>query len=146
MFDGEDGGRKKIKLIVAGVVFLAAAVIAGISMSGETIADIAAQRAFMCTQCGHVYEHVLQMGERDPLECPVCEAMAAYPAEACYWTRGPDGNWKANVRPTFVVLNTRIDPKSEKKTICPDCGREVVGHNPRPPQELMDAARAEAGL
>ena len=146
MFEGEEGRRNKIKLGVAGVVFVAAAVVAWISLSGKTVADIAAERAFMCTQCNHVFEHEIQMGEKNPIECPECGAMAAYPAEACYWTKGPDGDWKAKLEPTFVVVKKRIDPKTEEKTYCPDCGHEVVGHNKRPPQELMDAAQAESGM
>lgn len=109
---------------------------------GESKYHIAADRAFMCAECGHVFEHTIQMGEKEPLECPACGKLAAYIPEKCYWTKDENGKWKAKLEPTFVILNKRMG--IDKKTYCPDCGREVVGHNPMPPKELMDAARAEA--
>lgn len=140
-----DVRRQQIKLIVAVVVFIAAGAVAWITMGGETVEDIAADRAFICGECGAVFEHTLQIGEYTPLECDKCGKKAAYPAETCYWTKGPNDEWKAKLEPTFVLLKKRVDPESDEKTFCPDCGREVVGHNPPPPEELMEAARNEAG-
>ena len=48
--------------------------------------------------------------------------------------------WKAKLEPTYVLLNKYIGKPGP--TICPDCGREVKGHNPLPPPELMEEARA----
>ena len=53
--------------------------------------------------------------------------------------------WEAKAEPDYVVLKTRVNPDSEEETFCPVCGHKVVGHNPRPPAELMAAAEAKAG-
>lgn len=63
-----------------------------------------------------------------------------WPAELCYWTR--DG--KATLEPTLVVLNEYLGQSG--RTICPDCGREVVRHNPMPPPEAMLEAARAAGV
>jgi len=143
--DDPNPTRQKIKLIAAGVIFVVAGGVTWYSLGGKSIEEISAERAYMCSECGYVHEHILQMGERYPVECPGCDRQTFYPAEACYWTKGPDGQWNAKLEPTFVVCKNRIDPKTEEPTFCPDCGREVVGHNPPPPEDLMNAARAEAG-
>jgi hypothetical protein len=49
----------------------------------------------------------------------------AYIAELCYWTK--DGKPKSS--PTPVLLNESLGKK--EPTFCPDCGRLVVGRNPR---------------
>lgn len=62
------------------------------------------------------------------------------PAEKCFWTR--DG--KAKLKPTYVLLNEYAGRKGP--TMCPDCGRPVVGRNPPPPMELLsEAATRESG-
>jgi predicted RNA-binding Zn-ribbon protein involved in translation (DUF1610 family) len=102
--------------------------------------DIAADRAFKCTACGHVFEHTLQHGDFEPFECPKCDEMTGWGTETCFWEKDENGEWRAKRDPTFVILKKRMDSSSTEKTNCPDCGREVVGHNPRPPRELMEAA------
>lgn len=57
--------------------------------------------------------------------------------ERCYWTR----EGRAKLDATLVVLNeVRGLPGP---TMCPDCGRPVVPHNPLPPPELFRDALAE---
>jgi hypothetical protein len=132
--------RERIKLIAAVVIFVAAGVMAWYSLAGPLAEDATAIRGFLCNECQHAFDYKLKEGDRDPLRCPKCKAMAGYLAERCYWTKGPDGEWKAKLRPTYVILKTRINPDSDERTYCPDCGREVVGHNPMPPDELMAQA------
>jgi putative FmdB family regulatory protein len=139
------GGRQRILLIAAVVVLVAAVLLAWYRMGGTSQERLAAERVFKCAECGKDFEHVLQMGDMEPLRCPKCGKNAAYKAEACYWTKDAAGNWKAKPNPTFVILKSRIDPTSKEKTYCPDCGHEVLGHNPRPPDDLMEAAKKEAG-
>ncbi|MEO1277691.1 MAG: hypothetical protein AAFV77_01900 [Planctomycetota bacterium] len=76
-------------------------------------------------------------GTAFPVENPNTGTVTLMPGEACYWTR--DG--RAKMDPTWVYV-----PYGERAR-CPDCGRDVVGRNPRPPIELMLEAldRKEAG-
>ncbi len=66
------------------------------------------------------------------------DAYTGYQAELCYWAKDANGEWIAKLEPTPVLLKSIFEPGAE--TVCPDCGHEVVGHNPPPPQELMQAA------
>lgn len=141
----DSSGKDRIKLIVAVAVFLAAGGVAWYTLGGDDQFETANLRGFMCNECKEAYEYIPKEGDIEPLKCPNCGAMAGYQAEACFWTRGPDGEYKAKLTPTYVILLQRLDPNSEEETICPDCGKVVVGHNPMPPEDLMEAARAEAG-
>ncbi len=132
-------------LIGAAVLIVVAVLLAWMRLGGASPAAVAANRAHKCVECGYEFDHTIKMGDKEPYECPECGKMAAHRAEACYWTKDANGEWAAKLEPTFVVVKRRVDPTSSEKTYCPDCNREVKGHNPRPPQELMDAARAAAG-
>lgn len=83
-------------------------------------------RWFKCTTDDNVFTHAMKKGEKPPITCPACKKTTGYPAEACYWTR--DGGTKD--QPTYVILNKHLGKEGD--TICPDCGRVVVGHNPDP--------------
>lgn len=143
----EDSNPKKdrIKLVAAIAIFAVAAGYAIYALTGDSEYATANLRGYMCNECGRAYDHTAKEGDIEPLKCPNCGAMAGYQAERCYWTKGPDGELRAKLEPTYVILRQRIDPNSEEPTICPDCGEEVVGHNPMPPEEMMEAARAAAG-
>lgn len=143
-FDEEKRGRQKILLIVAVVVLVAALAMILRQFTRKSPTRLAAERVFKCIECGHEFEYIIKMGDMEPFPCPKCKKSAAYSAEACYWTKDAEGNWKAKLTPTFVVLKKRIDRNSDEKTYCPDCGREVVVHNRKPPPELMEAAAKEA--
>ena len=71
------------------------------------------------------FAHELSMGDVIPIRAP-SGGNTGYPAEPCYWTK--DGKIKTD--PTWVLLNSYKG--SNEPTFCPDCGRLVVGHNPRP--------------
>ena len=108
--------------------------------------SLTAERVYKCIECGHDFEHTLQIGDQEPLACPKCGKATGWKAEACYWAKDSSGNpTKAKLNPTFVVVKKRYDPETTDRTYCPDCTHEVVPHNPVPPRELMEAAKKEAG-
>jgi hypothetical protein len=82
--------------------------------------------SFICSQTGKVFQHEPKAGERIPVYSPYSGSNTGYPAEFCYWTA--DGQIKSD--PTPVLLNLWIGTPGP--TFCPDCGRLVVMHNPRP--------------
>jgi len=83
-------------------------------------------RRYMCTEDANVFVAMLKLGESPPVVCPQCKKKTGFPCEACYWTK--DGGVKDT--PTWVILNRHLNKEGD--TICPDCGRVVVGHNPDP--------------
>jgi hypothetical protein len=89
---------------------------------------------FMCSETGKVFTYEMHAGEHWPVLSPYSGKMTGYPAERCYWTK--DG--KRKLTPTYVILNEHLGKPGD--TICPECGRVVVGHNPPPPAEVPLAA------
>jgi hypothetical protein len=87
---------------------------------------MARERTFICAQTGKSFEHTLKLGEAIPVKSPYSGQNTGYPAELCYWTK--DGRIKKE--PTAVLLKTLVGERGP--TFCPECGRLVVGHNPRP--------------
>lgn len=137
-------GRQRYLIIASAVLFVIAGGVAWYMLSGASPADVAAVRIYMCLETGKTFEHKIREGEEEPIESPYTKKPTGYIPEACYWTKGQDGNWKAKVTPTYVILETKLHPGSRKRTICPDCGKEVRGHNPVPSQVQMQAAKDEA--
>lgn len=129
--------RQRILLGVALVILLVAVLLSWRAVRSGPNTRIASDRAFMCAKCGKVFEHTIKVGEIEPIECESCGEKAAWIPEQCYWTK--DG--KAKREPTYVILKQHMG--IDEKTFCPDCGREVVGHNRRPPKKLMDEAAAQ---
>lgn len=132
---------RKIKLAVAGVLGLAAGIVAWQNLGRKSDAEIASsRRVFICEKCGKWFPHDLVAGETIPIPCEECGAAgSAYQAEKCFYTSDGQGGWKAKVKPTYVLV------KDRQRVKCPDCGHDVEPHNPPPPPELMEQARAEAG-
>lgn len=87
------------------------------------VEDATSGRVYIDDATGKTFTHDIKAGETLPVEAP-SGGRTGYPAEACYWTA--DGSVKSE--PTWVVLNAMKGSKG--RTFCPDCGREVVSHNP----------------
>ncbi|MBX3395120.1 MAG: hypothetical protein KF841_07095 [Phycisphaerae bacterium] len=81
---------------------------------------------YICSETGKTFAHVRRSGEPSPVLSPFSKKNTGYPAEKCYWTK--DGKIKDT--PTYVLLNEQAGKPGPTK--CPDCGRLVVPHNPRP--------------
>lgn len=135
----------KVKIAAAVVLFIIAGGFVAKNLLQGSPADYANDRGFKCSECGYDYAYVVKSGDIEPLECPKCNKRSAYQAEMCYWTKGPDGQYVAKTAPTLVLLKGRIDPTSTEPTYCPDCGHEVVGHNPKPAEALMLEASGREG-
>ena len=95
-------------------------------------------RWFKCTGDDNAFTYALKKGDKPPVTCPQCKKTTGYPAETCYWTR--DGGTKD--KPTYVILNKNLGKEGD--TICPDCGRVVVGHNPDPRKSRPGPGRESA--
>jgi len=82
-------------------------------------------RVFIDATTGSSFKMELKSGMKVPIRAPSGKD-TGYPAELCYWTK--DG--KIRDKPYPVLLNTWVSKPGP--TFCPDCGRLVVAHNPRP--------------
>ena len=85
-------------------------------------------RVYVCSETLKTFAHQLEPGEVEPILSPYSGKNTGYMAELCYWTK----SGKRKKTPTYILLNEHLG--RTEKTICPDCGREVVGHNPPPPE------------
>lgn len=97
-------------------------------------------RTLVDSETGKVFENFrIPNGASFPVKNPDTGNSTLYMAEACYWTK----EGKAKLSPTWVLVKETIGQSGP--TLCPDCGRRVVPHNPTPPDELMiEAAQAAA--
>lgn len=139
----ESGSRQTILAGIAGVAFLVAVIIFWRSFQDAEPVRFSKNRTFMCAKTGKAYEYTIKIGDKAPFYCSASGANTGYRAELCYWTKDENGEWKAKLDPTPVLLRSIFEPGAE--TVCPDCGHDVVGHNPQPPPEMMEAARLAAG-
>lgn len=124
-------------IVVAVVALGVGALMIARMFGGGELADTAT-RNFICAETGKSFSYTLKAGETLPVMSPYSKQPTGYLAEKCYWTR--DG--KAKAEPTLVLLNIYVGKSGP--TICPDCGREVVPHNPLPPWDLMREATEAA--
>jgi hypothetical protein len=85
----------------------------------------ARDRMFIDAETGKAFPYTLEMGTPIPIKAPSGK-LSGYPAEACYWTK--EGKPKND--PTWVFVSS-VWKGGNEPTFCPDCGRLVVGHNPR---------------
>lgn len=85
---------------------------------------------FLCLETGKPFELLMHEGDKWPVMSPYTQKETGYPVEACYWTK--DGKRKET--PTYVILNETLGKSGD--TICSECGRLVVGHNPLPPESV----------
>jgi hypothetical protein len=117
------------KMVAGGVIAVAALLmVLGIRsyFGSSSAADLSRDRVFICSETGKPFNHSLQYGEAIPIKSPHSGKETGYPAELCYWTK--EGAIKD--KPTPVLLRSLLGEKGP--TFCPDCGRLVVGHNPKP--------------
>jgi hypothetical protein len=91
-------------------------------------AELASRRLYICAQTNKAYEITLTPTTPCPAPSPYSGKDTGYPAELCYWTK--DGQIKSD--PTPVLLRMWVTGNPSEVTFCPDCGRLVVLHNPRP--------------
>ncbi len=118
------GGQVGAVILAAAAVCFFVFAIRGFFKSGTP--DDAYYTTYICTETGKSFRHRNEIGETIPILSPFSGKNTGIPAEACYWTA--DGVAKAD--PTWVLLNEAVGKSGP--TFCPDCGRLVVGHNPRP--------------
>ena len=118
------GGR--ITAVALGVIGLGVAVYSIVTYLKGDMPSNAFYTTYVCAETGKSFRHKNEMGETIPILSPFSGKNTAYPGEACFWNA--DGSTKPE--PTWVLLNDAIGKSGP--TFCPDCGRLVVGHNPRP--------------
>jgi len=139
--DAADTRSQRMKLIGAIVILAAAGGIVWYQIGGRNEAVHQAEvRKLQCASTGKTFAHDLVLGEIEPMKCEICGKMDAYWPEACYWTKDASGKWAIKEVPSYVILPRRMDPEGASTAKCPDCGRRVVGHNPRPTQADIDRA------
>lgn len=115
--------------IAAGVAVL---VVAGLfwrfGRGLEDAGEASRTRVAIDAESGRVFEdYKIKDGDTLPWKNPATGNRTLYPAEKCFW--GQDGSFLA--KPTYVLLNEYANKPGP--TLCPDCGRVVVAHNPLPP-------------
>ena len=137
--DTKSGKRVVIACSLACVVI---AIYSARSLFRGDTPDEAFYSTYVCSETGKAFKHKNVLGESFPIRSPYSGKETGYPAESCFWN--VDGTTKTE--PTWVLLNQAIGKPG--RTFCPDCGRLVVGHNPRPgtnsnppPTEAEYAAR-----
>lgn len=139
--------KKKLLLSIGAVVVSVGVllfVVLRISLFGAADpSDVSRTRVAIDAETGEIIEALAIEDESIyPWKNPKTGKASLYPPELCYWTK--DG--KAKTEPTYVLLGSLVGKPG--KTKCPDCGRDVVAHNPKPPMDLMIEAykaREQAG-
>jgi len=136
---GNSGGEgfpwRKVRLVALGVIGAVGAGFIAMRFVGDRVpspGDESRVRVMIDAETGEVFERYrIREGDTGPWKHPQTGRNTLYQPELCYWTA--DG--EAKLEPTYVLLN-EVAGKSGRTT-CPDCGREVVAHNPLPPDALM---------
>jgi len=120
---GDKGKIVGVAVLVVGLGF-AVYVFKGSFGTDSAVAN-ANERVFVDKETGKPFNVDLKAGMKIPIKAPSGK-QTGYPAELCWWTK--DG--KIRKEPFAVLLNSVKGV--DGPTFCPDCGRLVVGHNPRP--------------
>lgn len=140
---GSSSARRTVMLAAAVVMLAIAGVVVAFQIKRATDSPGAGTnvRVAVDSLTGEVFKDFrVRDGAAEPWRNPKTGKDTLYSAEPCHWTA--DG--KAKLEPTWVLLNQTIGKPGP--TVCPDCGRTVIPHNPMPPMHLMDeAARAARG-
>jgi hypothetical protein len=121
-----ESGAGKIAAIGVFVVALIVAVFMFRNSFGtSSVVSDANTRVFIDKDTGKPFTVEMRAGMKIPLRAPSGHD-SGYPAELCWWTK--DGKIRKDPYP--VLLNS-VKGRPEP-TFCDDCGRLVVGHNPKP--------------
>jgi hypothetical protein len=110
------------------------------ALAGNAAMQMVNTRVFVDAETGQSFTVEMTPTTMMPVVSPFTGNADGYPAELCYWTA--DGQIKDT--PTAVLLNSQLNPGSREPTFCPDCGRLVVPHNPKPkPGDTPPPTRAQ---
>ncbi len=134
--------RDRVMAVGAVAGLGAACVLLGYQLFGgpPSAAQLSRMRVVIDSETSEVIrEFVVPDNEDLPFRNPRSGKRTLYFAEQCYWNK--DGT--AKLSPTYVLLNAYVG--KEGPTLCPDCGRTVVGHNPMPPADLLLKAAEREG-
>jgi hypothetical protein len=123
-FLATSGGR--VLAIAATIALVVVAVYSAMGFFKGDTPDSAFYRVYIDPENGQSFRHKNEIGESVPLKSPFSGKNVAMPAEACYWNK--DGTIRAE--PYYLLLNSETG--KPEPTFCPDCGRLVVPHNPKP--------------
>lgn len=130
---GRDPAERK-KLITASVIavcsigLLCYLIFSAVTGGSEGPEALSRKRTVMDSETKEVFlGYAIPEGASFPLVNPKTGKKTLYIAEACYWTK----EGKGKREPTWVIFNSYLG--KPEPTICPDCGRPVVPHNPKPP-------------
>ncbi|NUQ52131.1 MAG: hypothetical protein HUU19_05470 [Phycisphaerales bacterium] len=140
-----EAGESKLKKILsivgasAALLVLAIVVLRATLLAPPDAGDLSRRRTVIDTKTGEIIrDFVIPEDSTMPWTNPKTGEKTLIQGEACYWTK--DG--KAKLEPTYVLLNEMTGKPGP--TICPDCGRTVVAHNPLPPADLLREAKKAA--
>src|SRR5690606_12455911 len=138
--DGDDAGggrpvralrRRGLRNLVLFVLSAAAVIVLwqALRRPGPDLAAASRMRTLIDAESGEVFsDHRVAEGASYPLVNPKTGRAMLFPVERCHWTAEGEAKWE----PTFVFV-----PPGEASAMCPECGRKVVPHNPRPPEAMM---------
>jgi hypothetical protein len=130
LVDGIQRATRSAAGKVASVVFIILSLGVGFyvirnSLKSDT-PDSAFSVTYIDTENGKAFQHRPVAGETSPIVSPYSGKNTGVMGEPCYWT----ASGQPKTDPTWVLLNEAVGKSGP--TFCPDCGRLVVGHNPRP--------------
>lgn len=138
---GEGKLKRNLSIVgaVAAVGVLGYIVLNATLLAPRDAGDISRHRTVVDMKTGEVFkDFAIPENSAMPWTNPKTGEKTLVQGEACFWTK--DG--KAKLEPTYVLLNEMAGKSGP--TICPDCGRTVVAHNPLPPAELLREAKKAA--
>ncbi|MCC6969165.1 MAG: hypothetical protein IT434_03000 [Phycisphaerales bacterium] len=138
---GESKLKKTLSIVgaSAALLVLAIVVLRATLLAPPDAGDLSRRRTVVDTKTGEIIKDFpIPENSTRPWTNPKTGEKTLIQGEACFWTK--DG--KAKLEPTYVLLNEMTGKTGP--TICPDCGRTVVAHNPLPPAELLRDAKKAA--
>lgn len=134
--------KEKLKVVLAVLALLASGVILYVQFFSGPVsaAEASRRRDLIDADSGELFrDFAIPDDGAFPYVNPKTGKPTLFPAEKCFWTK--DG--RAKLDPTLVFVKAYLgpdDPRSREPSVCPDCGRPVVQHNPLPPIQLMSEA------